>query len=1206
MLLGIVNLGQVLKFILQGISGTPQFKEVTQYNSALLADVSSVDAAVARVRDELLIPLRDALITLAKQFYTATDPNKGFEEDPALDRLERLYPDVGRAYREMRAALQTAIDASTTVRDADALLSDFAAIYGAGRRFIAAIDRVANDPLAAVHEALREAFTGVIADAIDQAQSLVSVTELVDGLATFKDNVFSNLSDLFGSVPEFLAWRRLVFALPGGHSAPAQVDAIDAAVGDAFAAAAATFLQTLVTDGLDLAVARLGRDFDAAFQQQINAAATQPVKDALIAAQTDWWSLSADPGERIKGVVFDDYPPPDPNNPQPGDSLKLTTLGSIRKLAAAATTIAGAATSIPPKITAAGLSDALKSLGDALFASIAPGLAYGLTQALDLCGKVAGALVTLAGEFVPNPSSLPDIEGIQSTVKQAYSDAADKLQPLGLRAETLAIGKLVDDDLNAILSVRNALLNAAKQVASLGVDVCTTPTALPLDALGSLRRVREALLIAVNRFQLSVATLDAVNVGGLLNTLMGKIVGSSSQANDARAALAKAAATTLSVSERLCEVTRYVTSLRAITAPGQTPLAATRTALLAFKALPYVDDTFKTQIDAIVAAIDAAAPTAQSLQKSIDKNIKDLTDKAGQAIAAGQEQQYLSEALALAATVPPTINDVQLKLVAQVERAVLANVSAFVLAGDPYIKKMIVALLGWLAPIFSGLANTQTKLVKARDAAWNALPGSGTTTSGSGLGDDLSNITLDRVKSLLLVNPTPGGTPPDDDLLASERDQLEVFASLGSTDPTKLNLATFQALGKLLLDWSKGQSSAQLLAEQLGKAATAVLSGDLKRIVDLEGARRRIEEKIKELIPAKVVASYDLQCELQDVGGIFIHEPGSQITLSASATYNLLEWSQPPHLIATCKVDPFDIDLFEVVTLIFSGAQFVNESGKGSDFHISYKDFELGPAAEFLKPLETLMNPGGSGPYVRPSADFPGIEAGFTLDLGIISVGVLAFINVSISASCILPFDNRAATFTASIGREDRPVLLSCLPYIGGGFLTLYADAHHMIGFAASFEFGGGGGFQFGPLSGQGRISTGIYLRLLSSDTGQTSLIEGFFYAGGEAHIACFAISATLVVRVAHQTPGGTMQGSAVFTFSFSIGFAKLRYSVGVQRKVGKGFSGQSSVMALRTLRLVPSDSSTTPTVVSLAAAQQENWSRYLTYFAADVNGFPI
>src|SRR4029077_14818795 len=107
----------------------------------------------------------------------------------------------------------------------------------------------------------------------------------------------------------------------------------------------------------------------------------------------------------------------------------------------------------------------------------------------------------------------------------------------------------------------------------------------------------------------------------------------------------------------------------------------------------------------------------------------------------------------------------------------------------------------------------------------------------------------------------------------------------------------------------------------------------------------------------------------------------------------------------------------------------------------------------------------------------PGIEVGYILDLGIISVGALAFINVSISASCMLPFDKRPAVFTASIGREDRPVLLSCLPYVGGGFLTLYANAHEMIGFAASFEFGGGGAFAFGPLSGQGRISTGIYLR---------------------------------------------------------------------------------------------------------------------------------
>jgi hypothetical protein len=400
----------------------------------------------------------------------------------------------------------------------------------------------------------------------------------------------------------------------------------------------------------------------------------------------------------------------------------------------------------------------------------------------------------------------------------------------------------------------------------------------------------------------------------------------------------------------------------------------------------------------------------------------------------------------------------------------------------------------------------------------------------------------------------------------------------------------------LFNDWSVGKSSAELLVKRLGDAAAAVLSGDLKRIVDLDGVRRRIEEKLKELAPSRVIMTYDLHSELQPVGSFFLPAPGSEIVLSASATYDLLRINTPPTFTAKCEVDPFDINLFEVVTLSFDGAQFVNDSAKGSDFNVVYRDFKLGPAAEFLKPLESLMNPGGSGPFVRPSTDSPGIEVGYLLDLGIISVGALAFINVSIEASCVLPFNNDPAVFTASIGQPDRPVLLSCLPYVGGGFLTLYANAHQMIGFAASFEFGGGGGFAFGPLSGQGRISTGIYLRK-QFDTVQ---IDGFFYVGGEAHIACFTIAASLVVRVSHHTPGGTMEGSAVFTFSFSIGFAKLRYSVGVRRSINKGFSSSGS----RAIPAAAFAGASIATITSTAPGLQEDWLKHNSYFA-DINGFP-
>lgn len=121
----------------------------------------------------------------------------------------------------------------------------------------------------------------------------------------------------------------------------------------------------------------------------------------------------------------------------------------------------------------------------------------------------------------------------------------------------------------------------------------------------------------------------------------------------------------------------------------------------------------------------------------------------------------------------------------------------------------------------------------------------------------------------------------------------------------------------------------------------------------------------------------------------------------------------------------------------------------------------------------------------------------------------------------------------------------------------------------------------------------------------KTGLIEGFFYAGGEAHIACFAISATLVVRVSHR-PSGSMQGSAVFTFSFSIGFAKLRYSVGVAKSMGAGFSGSRASAVLFMKEPVRDQNQPAAAMVTcLASAQQEDWLTYQTYFASDIIGFP-
>lgn len=1204
-LLGIVDLKLALKFIGQGIASTPQFREVTQYTSALLAGAEK-DAAgtVAKVRDQLLVPLRDALLNLTKEFYEQTVKGPSFDETAALERLARLYPDVASSYRELAQALDTAIEFSATVSEFEELAGHFATIYAAGRRFLAAIERIANDPLAPVREALREAFNTVIGDLIIDAEKqlgLAALTDAVTQLRGVAENIRQEFAKALVSAP-MRAWRHLVLSLPGAHTLPTNLkvnsqfvqDTVDAVLADISGSA---FVSAIETGDLNAVATYVGEKFDQKFQDKIGAA-TGDAQMALKAADEAWKKGapgSADAGKRIRGLLFDEAPLDSP--------LDIETLAQIQGLIVAATRLVEALGSAP---TLAAVSGALGEIISALKAILQPALDFGQVAAIKLCQDATATVVTMLDETLPSGVAFPQLEKSKADIDGKLDLAIAEIAKLGLGLETTAksIKNDVDTSFADLIGARESLRLGAAELAKLNADICTaSPTRLQLDALAVVKRTRAAFIVAVNQFQVSVASTGAADVGGKLAALMARLVATAAVGKVAREKLVAAVKEIVLAEAALSEVMRDATSLRGVSG-AQNALSATRAALVSLRAsLPGGAPT--ARVDQLIVAIDSIAGTANALRVAVDKARADLVAQSNLIVPDLDEERYLTSVRKLAASTAQTFDSMLRDLVESLEQRLIAKMAEFLLAGAPYIDTLLSMVLSKLAPFFKTLADSQDKLVQTRKTIWDTLR---CTPDGAVLlladqdpfGGDLSGITLRKVCDLLSVAlPSPPRTglsvpadpPPNNDYLVAERNQLEALqAAIGAG---QFDQVLAQVPG-LLTDWSSQRSSVEMLTRQLTAAATAVLSGDLKRIVDLETVRRRIEEKLKELVPSRVVLNYDMRCDLTSVGTFFKHRDGSQVMLAARATYDLLEAGRPPQFSAICEVDAFDINLFEVVTISFDGASFVNDSGKGSDLNVKYRDFKLGPSAEFLKPLESLMNPGASGPFVRPAQGSPGIEVGYILDLGIVSIGALSFINVSISASCVLPFDKRPACFTASIGREERPVLLSCLPYVGGGFLTLYANAKEMIGFAASFEFGGGGAFAFGPLTGQGRISTGIYLRKF----GQNVTIEGFFYVGGEARIACFAIAASLVVRVSHQTPGGTMRGSAVFTYSFSIGFAKLRYSVGVQRNIGKGFAGSALIAAA----LDGGDRSAV--IRSEALGLEEDWRVYHSYFS-DMDGFP-
>jgi hypothetical protein len=274
---------------------------------------------------------------------------------------------------------------------------------------------------------------------------------------------------------------------------------------------------------------------------------------------------------------------------------------------------------------------------------------------------------------------------------------------------------------------------------------------------------------------------------------------------------------------------------------------------------------------------------------------------------------------------------------------------------------------------------------------------------------------------------------------------------------------------------------------------------------------------------------------------------GCQLTINSTATVNFIK--QTAQFQSIGEIGPFNIKLLgespDVLTLIFDGAKFKSTGGP-VHCDVMYSDFKLGSALEFLKQLQTFFKPKqGSGFYLIPLSSGIGIEAGYSLNLGTISLADISFFNVSLNAAARIPFDEGRAVFVVSLSRRDAPFTISAAPYGGSGFFALLADAHGIVGFEASFEYGAAGAFAYGPLEGHGRVMIGVYIR-----QGMGNTIAATFYAGGTASIWIFSFGASLYICAQATDGDSAIVGSATFTFSFSIGIADYDYRVNVSKRI--------------------------------------------------------
>ena len=432
------------------------------------------------------------------------------------------------------------------------------------------------------------------------------------------------------------------------------------------------------------------------------------------------------------------------------------------------------------------------------------------------------------------------------------------------------------------------------------------------------------------------------------------------------------------------------------------------------------------------------------------------------------------------------------------------------------------------------------------------------------------------------------------------------------SDPTALRF-----LRVFISEWANLRPTPVQILEQSGDLVVDLMKGDILSLIDMDAVREEIEGYIRGLVPVEIEMSYALGLPLgpqvaQATAGIFVPGAGCRLDIRSTANVKLSPKGPETDFSAKGTLGAFQIklvgDFLDALTLKFGGARFTARKGQSPRIDMDFLDYEIGDALEFVQKLASALSPSpGSGPYIKPHGNPIGIEAGYTLPTFDFVLGAVAFTNIGLSASIILPFDDSDARLRASLSSRANPFTITYLPYGGSGFFAIEANAQGIVGFEASFEFGGSAAFAFGPLTGVGRLMAGVYIRQFKGPDGRSlTEISGTFFVGGTAKLWIFSFGASLYVRLGTTTDGG-MSGEAIFTFTFSIGIKDFSYSVRVHKNEGKGFSGEKqaslgqrfagplvSIGDDKALRVY---SEKEPHITTDARGPSEDWPVYRSYF---------
>ncbi len=265
---------------------------------------------------------------------------------------------------------------------------------------------------------------------------------------------------------------------------------------------------------------------------------------------------------------------------------------------------------------------------------------------------------------------------------------------------------------------------------------------------------------------------------------------------------------------------------------------------------------------------------------------------------------------------------------------------------------------------------------------------------------------------------------------------------------------------------------------------------------------------------------------------------------------------KPPNYEVKAVMTNFELHLvpavIEVLIIKFNELSFTSVNGKKPDVNADLLGVEFTGPLSFVNTLQNLIPTNGfkDPPSLQVTAE--GIEAGYSLGLPPVSVGVFNLSNVSLAAKLNIYFTGKPITFEFDFCQEHQPFLLTVSLFGGGGYFGLTLTPSGVQRMAAEFEFGGNFSLNIGVASGGVYVMAGFEY---THANGNTEL-SGYLRCGGALEVlAIITVSVEFKMGLKYVSEGNKVWGRATLTVEIKIAF----FSKSVDLTVERQFAGSGT-----------------------------------------------